>query len=299
MKTILAYCDSLCEPNPGKMEGGIWAKDDQENVLFMENISLGHGTCNEAEYYALIGLLAKLKTIITGNPKITIHSDSQLMTKQLNGLWKVTNKDIKVLYRKVMAVKDQIPFDLKWIPRENNSIADAIAQENRLKDSGRQAMMEDGRFKAKKYTPCVELLSDKAMARILYNPELVDIKNNIEGILTSARPNLEEVEGLICEMQEEVEKMRGRVPHINNLADKWVNSTLDLLRETLNNFSDMAKINDPLLKDAVSEFFFASEEDGIFHHQSDTYDRKEFNDTHQAFEANPEDEFEFSSEHLI
>lgn len=258
MKIINAYCDSLCEPNPGKMEGGIWAKDETDKVLFMENIPMGSGTCNQAEYFALIKLLEKLKKVIGDtkpHPKIIIHSDSQLMTKQLTGVWKVTKGDIKLLYRKAMLFRDTFPFDIRWIPRENNAIADALAQENRLKGSGRQAMMEDGRFRAKRYTPCVELLGDKQMGIILKSKDLISQRETTDGLLQATKVDYKQVIISLEKMQEISKIMGKKLPHINNLADKWVQSTIIMLSDALEEFITMAKSQDTLLPEAYADFF--------------------------------------------
>lgn len=256
MTKILAYCDSLCEPNPGKMEAGIWAKDETETILFIENVPMGRGTCNQAEYFALLNLLTRLQTHLgEQRPTIIIHSDSQLMTKQVNGLWKVTKSDIKHLYKKVMDLKSALPFEVRWIPRENNAMADALAQQNRLKGSGRQAMMEDGWFKAKRYTPCVELLSDKEMASILKNKKLIAGREHLEDLLSASSINFEEVQGTIVEMQSVVDGMYTAVPKINNLADKWIASTFNYLASTLQDFLQMAKDQNKDIILAYSDFF--------------------------------------------
>lgn len=252
---IHAYCDSLAEPNPGRMEGGIWAKDDKENVLFMENARMGHGTCNQAEYFALIHLLKKLQTVVKQPAKIIIHSDSQLMTKQLNGLWKVTKADIKTLYKKVMIMRETLPFEVRWIPRENNAIADALAQENRLKGSGRQAMMEDGRFRVKKHTPCVELLADKEMSRLLRNPQLIELKEQVEGELQKQTVDYRRILTHLQGMKKESQAASKKIPHINNLADKWVRATMDHLDSHLDDLIGLARKKSSHLVDSFHDYF--------------------------------------------
>lgn len=252
---ILAYCDSLAEPNPGEMEGGIWAKDENDKVLFMKNISMGHGTCNQAEYYALIHLLKKLKPLVKPGDEVLIHSDSQLMTKQLNGLWRVTKSDIKMLYKKVMSIREELPFSIKWVPRENNAIADALAQENRLKGSGRQAMMEDGRFRVKRYTPCAELLGDRQMATMLCNRRLIDLREIVEGELQKPKVDYGRIVTQLKEMQMESANVVGQVPHINNLADKWIRATIDMLNDNLTDFIELANDRPDDFGEAFKEFF--------------------------------------------
>lgn len=258
MKTIFAYCDSLCEPNPGHMEGGFWAKDEEDNLLFSCSISLGHGTCNEAEYYAIMATINKIKELVKGKemPRIVIHSDSQLSTKQLNGLWKVTKQEMKLLYQKVENLRKEIPFEIRWIPREQNAIADGLAQEKRLKGSSRNYLMDDGRFRVKRYTPCVELLGDKQMAILLYSKELVAMKKELLEIVDQETLDFQKVVSVVNRMLAVNRRMKVKLPKINSLADNWISSTFDIMDGKFSEFISQAMKGDrKTLKTNVILFF--------------------------------------------
>ena len=57
---------------------------------------IGRGTNNEAEYKALIRALGHL--VAEAIPEVKIHTDSQLVANQMNGLWKVKDPKLKILH---------------------------------------------------------------------------------------------------------------------------------------------------------------------------------------------------------
>ena len=81
------FTDGLCE-NPGAMHIGLFARQGN-NCLFTRHTFAGHGTCNEAEYIAVKTGLTILQALYPepGGP-VVVCCDSQLVTKQVNNLWK-------------------------------------------------------------------------------------------------------------------------------------------------------------------------------------------------------------------
>lgn len=261
---INAYCDSLCEPNPGEMHVGCWAKKVSGNeALFVKHRKIGHGTCNEAEYHALFTVVACLAEHFGDKPwpEVVIHSDSQLMTKQVNGLWKVTNSVMIALFNKSKQLQEKYGFKLQWIPRENNAVADALAQEQRLKGSGRRYLLEDGRHRVRPNTPCVEIFTDREMSKMLFSRELHELRDMLEGELDTPRPDYTKVYKSLRNMQSEVLKLKKRIPKTNNLVEGWMNSTFGLLNDTFDQFLIMARTEDDLLKENFNEFFSALQKD--------------------------------------
>ena len=89
---------------------------------------LGQTTNNIAEYTGLLKALEHAKEI--GGSKLIVNSDSELMVKQMNGLYKVKNEGLRPLYLQATALRKQ--FDsvtIKHIYREQNSQADALCNE--------------------------------------------------------------------------------------------------------------------------------------------------------------------------
>lgn len=86
---------------------------------------IGWTTNNLAEYSALIlGLEKALQLKVS---KLVCFSDSELMIRQLNGIYRVKDPDLKNCYLKVKKLTgsfDQVSF--LSVPREKNLLADKL-----------------------------------------------------------------------------------------------------------------------------------------------------------------------------
>lgn len=258
MKKIFAYCDSLCEPNPGEMHVGGWAKDENDNVLFTFHKKIGNGTCNEAEYFALFTIAEKLSEFLKDNKdrlEIIIHSDSQLMTKQMNGIWQTTKEEIKSLYNRAKTHQAKLNFSVQWVSREQNAIADSLAQTFKLKGSGRRMSIDNNRFSVKRNTPCSEILFDKQMGRLLHSDIITGLKEELEVELEKKILDFDKVAVIIAKMKEERKELEKRVPQLNQLVNKWVGSAFNVLDEALDEFQVLAKENHADTKERILEFF--------------------------------------------
>ena len=66
--------------------------------------------------------------IEAGAKKVRLFADSELMVKQINGLYKVKNEGLKPLHTKVKGLIALIgSVEVQYIPREKNKEADALA----------------------------------------------------------------------------------------------------------------------------------------------------------------------------
>ena len=125
---IIIYTDGGARGNPGASAIGavIGSKGYAEFI--------GEGTNNEAEYKAVIFALKKAKALL-GKEKIKqtevkLHSDSELLIRQLNGEYKIMEPRIQQLFIEVWNLKidfGKIQFTL--IPREKNKEADKLVNE--------------------------------------------------------------------------------------------------------------------------------------------------------------------------
>ena len=122
---LTIYTDGASRNNPGESGAGIYILQDGEPF---EQISryLGTTTNNIAEYTAaIIGLEHAAKA---GAKKVKLFADSELMVKQINGLYKVKNEGLKPLHTKVKGLIARIgSVEVQYIPRERNKEADALA----------------------------------------------------------------------------------------------------------------------------------------------------------------------------
>lgn len=96
------FTDGGSKGNPGPGSIGIVVCDGNNNLLYEYSECIGHCTNNQAEYRALIkGLdLCALYT----RKRITVFSDSELMIKQMNGVYRLKNVELRSLFQEV---KDQ------------------------------------------------------------------------------------------------------------------------------------------------------------------------------------------------
>jgi ribonuclease HI len=87
---------------------------------------LGHKTNNEAEYWALLLGLREVKRL--GADSIRIFTDSELIERQIKGLYRVKELHLKTLHRTAIKnLKEFSSFEIESIPREQNREADRLA----------------------------------------------------------------------------------------------------------------------------------------------------------------------------
>ncbi len=124
---IKIYTDGACFGNPGKT--GIGYLIYNENALLKkESIYLGIQTNNFAEYMALIFSLTEALSM--GTKECRAFSDSKLLCEQINGNFKVKNKNIYPLFilaKNIISKFDK--FSITHISREKNKKADRLAKE--------------------------------------------------------------------------------------------------------------------------------------------------------------------------
>ncbi len=120
------FIDGASRGNPGPAGVGVVILDSDGNVLDEGFRFLGERTNNQAEYEALILGLTKVKEI--GPSRATIHSDSELLVKQMRGEFRIKNEALKPLFQKAADLFDSIPdIEIVYIPRGENKRADQLA----------------------------------------------------------------------------------------------------------------------------------------------------------------------------
>jgi ribonuclease HI len=120
------FVDGASRNNPGQAGVGIYILKDGEPVE-KQGLYIGVKTNNQAEYIALLLGLLFLKSHMGPDDMVLIVSDSELMVKQLKGEYRVKNKDLLQLYSIVRKLLANIHYDIVHTLREENSIADSLA----------------------------------------------------------------------------------------------------------------------------------------------------------------------------
>jgi ribonuclease HI len=137
---IILNVDGASRGNPGPASIGVTLKDDRNKLVDSIAECIGRTTNNQAEYRALIAGLKKALSL--GARQVIIRSDSELMVKQLLGLYRVKKEELKPLYAEVKQLTRSLEsFQITAIPREQNREADKLA--NRALDEGERGNQGD------------------------------------------------------------------------------------------------------------------------------------------------------------
>lgn len=123
---IKVFTDGGARGNPGVAGYGVHIEDENKKILFEEGKFLGIKTNNEAEYMGLIGALEWIDKN-AADSEIEINSDSQLLVRQMKGIYKVKAVHLKKLWGVAQNLSFGKRIEFKEIRREFNSKADALA----------------------------------------------------------------------------------------------------------------------------------------------------------------------------
>ena len=125
---LIIYTDGASKGNPGEAGAGVWMTDGEGRKVFEMCRYLGRKTNNEAEYWALLLGLQEARRL--GGRSIRIFTDSELVEKQVKGLYRVKNLNLKILHTSVIQqLKSFSSYAIESIPREENREADRLANQ--------------------------------------------------------------------------------------------------------------------------------------------------------------------------
>jgi ribonuclease HI len=123
---LKVFTDGGARGNPGIAGYGVFIEDENKKVMFEEGKFLGIKTNNEAEYMGLIGALTWIENNCP-EAEIEINSDSQLLVRQMKGIYKIKAPHLKTLWSAAQDLSRDKKIVFKEIRREYNSRADALA----------------------------------------------------------------------------------------------------------------------------------------------------------------------------
>jgi len=122
----LLRCDGASRGNPGPAGAGMALFDPQGRLQATKGRYLGQATNNVAEYQALLLGLAEAHRL--GVKQIRVLADSELMVKQLTGLYRVKAPHLIPLWRQALhTLKKFEAWAIAHVPREENRLADEAA----------------------------------------------------------------------------------------------------------------------------------------------------------------------------
>jgi ribonuclease HI len=135
---LVAHSDGGARGNPGPAGYGVVIQDEAGRKVAHLSEYLGHQTNNFAEYQ---GLIAALEYALQHGPKaLKLISDSELLVRQIKGIYKVKNAVLQDLHGRAKELIAQLDwFSIGHALREQNQDADRLANEAMDKGMGRAA----------------------------------------------------------------------------------------------------------------------------------------------------------------
>lgn len=123
---VVVNIDGGSRGNPGPAAAGvvITAADDG-TVLHEAGLYIGHATNNVAEYRGLIAGLQAARKL--GATHVSILSDSELLIRQMQGVYRVKNAGLIPLHQQAGRLCEGLAkVSFKHVPREQNTLADGL-----------------------------------------------------------------------------------------------------------------------------------------------------------------------------
>ena len=123
---ILIYTDGAARGNPGPAGAGAILRDSDGTVLAEIAEPLGHATNNVAEWTAV--LLAVEEARRLGATHVDLRMDSQLVARQISGMYRVKHPDLKPIHAAVMEMlRGFEAYTVGHVPRALNTDADRLS----------------------------------------------------------------------------------------------------------------------------------------------------------------------------
>lgn len=127
---LILRTDGGSRNNPGDAAIGFVIEDASGKVVETQKKYIGIATNNEAEYNALLSGLAHIVNFYKTCRQVHIYSDSELMIRQITGVYKIKEQHLKVLAESIkvqLAKFDAYKFT--HVLREKNKLADKLVNE--------------------------------------------------------------------------------------------------------------------------------------------------------------------------
>jgi ribonuclease HI len=122
---LLVNVDGGARGNPGPAAAACVIRTADGDVLLEDTQLLGVATNNVAEYRALLLGLERAREL--GADEIEIIGDSELIAKQVQGIYKVKHAAMRPLHLDAInALRGFRAWSIRTVPRADNADADAL-----------------------------------------------------------------------------------------------------------------------------------------------------------------------------
>jgi len=128
-KVVIIEADGGSRGNPGPAGSGAVLIDKESGSIIAElAIFIGVATNNVAEYRAVLAAI-ELANEMVPDADLLVRMDSKLVVEQMSGRWKIKNEGMQELSIQMTAAIGSRTIKFEWMPREQNTKADSLANE--------------------------------------------------------------------------------------------------------------------------------------------------------------------------
>jgi ribonuclease HI len=125
---LLVHVDGGARGNPGPAAIGVVVSEPGGKVLDEIAERIGVATNNVAEYRAMLRGLRRAAEL--GAREVEVINDSELVARQIQGVYKVKHPAMRPLYEEAMsALRGFDTWEIRSVPRAENARADALVNE--------------------------------------------------------------------------------------------------------------------------------------------------------------------------
>jgi ribonuclease HI len=125
---LVVHVDGGARGNPGPAAAAAVVSTPDGDVLDEAHEYLGVATNNVAEYRGLLLGLDRARAL--GADEVEVVNDSELVAKQVNGVYKVKHPDMKPLHAAAGKALGQFArWHVRSVPRAQNAAADALVNQ--------------------------------------------------------------------------------------------------------------------------------------------------------------------------
>ena len=122
---VVVHVDGGSRGNPGPAAGAAVISTPDGELLAQASELLGVTTNNVAEYRGLLLGLERAREL--GATEVELVNDSELVARQLTGVYKVKHPDMRPLHAKALAALRAFErWSIRSVPRTQNEAADAL-----------------------------------------------------------------------------------------------------------------------------------------------------------------------------
>jgi ribonuclease HI len=125
---LVVHVDGGARGNPGPAAAAAVLSTPDGDVVDEAHEYLGVATNNVAEYRGLLLGLQRARAL--GADEVEVVNDSELVAKQVNGIYKVKHPDMRPLHAAALqALQGFDRWTIRSVPRAQNAAADALVNQ--------------------------------------------------------------------------------------------------------------------------------------------------------------------------